>query len=439
MLGDEPSSFDPPRLGYVLESLKLRNVGPTDRMTIEFGDRLNVITGDNGLGKSFLLDVAWWALTRSWAAAPALPNEGAEREACLSYSIDGRGAPIERDIGFDVERRGWFHGPGRPPIPGFIVYARVDGSFSVMDPARNDPPEDADEGPPTYRRRPTAFSFAPGEVWSGLKGTEVTLCNGLIADWRVWQLEESLEFEALTNALAVLSPEPDERLKPGQPRRIDLLDSRDIPTLRMPYGEVPVTHASAGVRRILALAYLLVWAWHEHRAASKLLGEPPSDRVTLLIDEVEAHLHPRWQRVILPAILDALKGLGAPADSQIIAVTHSPLVLASLEGRWEDQHDRLFTLDLVASENAPHVQLEPVEWRPRGDVNRWLTSEIFGLEQARSREGEQIIQQAREIMMRQPGESTVELGKLAAQLARYVPETDPLLARLDLMATTDDE
>ncbi|WP_218969708.1 hypothetical protein, partial [Candidatus Synechococcus spongiarum] len=28
--------------------------------------RLNLSIGDNGLGKSFLLDVAWWALTRKW-------------------------------------------------------------------------------------------------------------------------------------------------------------------------------------------------------------------------------------------------------------------------------------------------------------------------------------------------------------------------------------
>lgn len=422
----------------MLKSLELRDVGPTDRMTIELGDRLNVITGDNGLGKSFLLEVAWWALTRSWATSPALPNEGVERQACLSYRIDSRDTTIEQDVRFDVKRRSWLASPGSPPIPGFIVYARVDGSFSVMDPARNDPPEDASEDLPSYRRRPPAFSFDPDEVWSGLKQDEVTLCNGLIADWRLWQLEGSREFNALTNALAVLSPDPNERLEPGQPRRIDLLDSRDIPTLRMPYGEVPVTHVSAGVRRILALAYLLVWAWHEHRAASELLGEPPSDRLTLLIDEVEAHLHPRWQRVILPAILDALIGLGAPIDSQVIAVTHSPLVLASLEGRWEAQHDRLFTLDLAVAKGTPRVQLQPMEWRPRGDVNRWLTSEIFGLEQARSREGEAVILQAREAL-RQPGESAVELGRLAAQLARHVPETDPLLARLDVMASSGEK
>jgi hypothetical protein len=62
--------------------------------------------------------------------------------------------------------------------------------------------------------------------------------------------------------------------------------------------------------------------------------------------------------VILPALLKALEGLGASAESQVISTTHSPLVPASLEGLWEDEHDRLFKLDLVDSNNdAPHVEL----------------------------------------------------------------------------------
>lgn len=351
----------------MLRSLDLRNVGPSDQLTIEFGDRLNVITGDSGLGKSFLLDVAWWALTRSWAASQALPNRGAEREASLRYRIDGKVEPVEAEIDFNVQRQGWFHGSVRPPVGGLVVYARVDGSFAVMDPARNEPPDDDGAGAPASRRRPAAFFFNPDEVWGGLAQDGKRLCNGLIADWRVWQLQNCDEFKALENMLSVLSPEPGEPLEAGEPRRIDLLDPRDIPTLRMPYGEVPVTLLSAGVRRVLALSYLLVWAWHEHRAASELRAEPPSGRATLLVDDVEAHLDSRWQRAILPAVLKALEGLGASAESQVIATTHSPMVIASLEGLWEDDRDRLFKLDLVSSNNgAPHVKLTQEEWRARG-------------------------------------------------------------------------
>jgi recombinational DNA repair ATPase RecF len=47
----------------MLKELHLKGVGPAPKFDIEFGDRLNILTGDNGLGKSFIVDVAWFALT----------------------------------------------------------------------------------------------------------------------------------------------------------------------------------------------------------------------------------------------------------------------------------------------------------------------------------------------------------------------------------------
>ncbi len=43
----------------MLKELHLRNVGPAEALDVEFAERLNVFTGDNGLGKTFLLDMAW--------------------------------------------------------------------------------------------------------------------------------------------------------------------------------------------------------------------------------------------------------------------------------------------------------------------------------------------------------------------------------------------
>ena len=45
----------------------------------------------------------------------------------------------------------------------------------------------------------------------------------------------------------------------------------------------------------------------------------------LLIDEVENHLHPTWQRRVIPALLEHFPGL------QIFATTHSPFVVAGLK------------------------------------------------------------------------------------------------------------
>lgn len=43
--------------------------------------RLNIITGDNGLGKTFLMDCAWWALTNTWTGNEARPKyaEGSKK------------------------------------------------------------------------------------------------------------------------------------------------------------------------------------------------------------------------------------------------------------------------------------------------------------------------------------------------------------------------
>ena len=48
-------------------------------------------------------------------------------------------------------------------------------------------------------------------------------------------------------------------------------------------------------------------------------------RAILLIDEIENHLHPTWQRRVIPALLEHFPGL------QIFATTHSPFVVAGRE------------------------------------------------------------------------------------------------------------
>ena len=81
----------------VLHHLQLRNVGPTPQLELALAPRLNLITGDNGLGKSFLLDAAWYCLTRCWpqeinpkliSGAMALPRLRGET-AELAFRVDG--------------------------------------------------------------------------------------------------------------------------------------------------------------------------------------------------------------------------------------------------------------------------------------------------------------------------------------------------------------
>jgi hypothetical protein len=123
----------------MLERLEFKNIGPSPSMTLEFGERLNLLTGDNGLGKTFVLDAAWWALTRTWAEGRMLqPDPQAEGEPEIDYDVRGvMGKTTHAECGFDFEHYEWKGKPGRPSIPGLVVYARIDGGFSIWDPARN--------------------------------------------------------------------------------------------------------------------------------------------------------------------------------------------------------------------------------------------------------------------------------------------------------------
>jgi hypothetical protein len=404
----------------MLKSLHLKNVGLAPDLRVEWAERINLIAGDNGLGKSFLLDLAWWSLTRTWAGQVALPAM-TSRKPTIEYVVKGAArtaAPVVST--FRREDQSWPLKQARPTMPGIVIYIRIDGGFSVWDPARNYWRDDPG--------RPAAYHFKADEVWDGLDLNDTRVCEGLERDWVNWQEGRKPQFQVLETVLRMLSPQG-EPLRAGEPQRTFIGEGRDRPTLLVGNQTVPLALASAGVRRVLALAYFLVWAWHEHRAAAKLLAKAPENRFVLLFDEPETHLHPRWQRTVLPSLLqaiDVMRGAGG-REPQLLVATHAPLVAASLEPLFDSDKDDLIHLSL----SAGHVHVAQGAWTTQGDATCWLVSETFGLQQARSVESEQAIEAA-EAFMR--GESSLPQGlrtkrEIHAALQRLLPPSDPFWPR----------
>ncbi len=402
----------------MLESIHLKDVGPAREMTMNLASRLNLVTGDNGLGKSFLLDVAWWALTRTWARHPVIPTM---KGASISYSYTKKTPkPYTYTSKYDPAAERWSVNQGRPAIPGLILYAQVDGGFSVWDPARNYWTEDAPN-------RPNAYLFSASEVWGGNQ-----FCEGLIRDWGSWQRERSRPFDLLSKVLGALSPSGDEKLEAGELRKLTVSDPLRYPTLRMSYGEdVAVIHASAGMRRIIALAYLLIWTWEEHLASAKVRSEPPAREVIFLIDEIEAHLHPQWQRRIVPALLQVMDILTGQHGShvQLLAVTHSPLVMASVEPVFDADKDVWFDLDLDRTSKPSSVTLMPQTYVRHGEVGNWLTSEAFDLQEPRSIEGERAVKDALALMDQEAASGAAVAAADKALREAGLPDIDPLWVR----------
>ncbi|MCC6555490.1 MAG: AAA family ATPase [Polyangiaceae bacterium] len=414
----------------MLRSLRLKDVGPAARLELELGERLNVLTGDNGLGKSFMLDVAWWALTRTWIDRPVLPQPGKEESARIVAESE---CPVPQwylqgaweqtagtykqglDSGFNRVVQQWQDEP-RPDSSGWIIhpsstlavpswiafsvpvlYIRTNGSFSLWDPARSHTLLPDHTKPRIISAAPYHFSER-ALWWDGLEHDGKKVCNGLLQDWVTWQLEaadsdETHPFHLLCRVLDRLS-HPEEKMRPGKPVQPYIDDVRKIPTIELPYETLPIVHASSGMKRILGLSYLIAWAWTEHVRASRLIGWSPSSQMVMLMEEPETHLHAKWQRHIVPALLDVLTHLAPGMRPQVLLTTHAPLVLASIEPHFLASKDKLFLFELRDRE----VTLRELPWAKRGDAIGWLTSPVFGLEQARSIEAERAIEAAEALM-----------------------------------------
>ncbi|MEM9461420.1 MAG: AAA family ATPase [Myxococcota bacterium] len=407
----------------MLRTLALHNVGPAADLNLDpVAPRLNLLTGDNGLGKSFLLEAAWWALTRTWHETPAVPSAP---DATIVHHFDEQEDLSVSTSEWSPEGQYWKRKSERPSNPGLVMYARVDGSFSVWDPARNYRLYARADG--GEAESPAAYQFTPTDVLESLKrrvlvaGQErtETLCLGLIDEWREWQRAGDPRFDLLKRLLATLGPD-DQPLEPGELFRPTLDDVREQPTIRMPYGQdIPITYAPAGVKRMCKLAYLLAWAMSEHETESARRGISASRQVIVLVDEIETHLHPRWQRTVLPSLLEAIQGW-REMEFQAIVTTHSPLVLTSVEPLFDPKLDALWKLDLVDGA----VRIERDAWHKRGDALMWLESDVFDETAPYSREAEAAIKDAAALMSRDDA-SEAQADQLRTRLRQFLADTDP--------------
>jgi hypothetical protein len=185
--------------------------------------------------------------------------------------------------------------------------------------------------------------------------------------------------------------------------------------------KVPTIAMSDGYRSVLALAGDLVWRLIQSFPKS---DNPLQEEGVVLIDELDIHLHPRWQRYIAGWLREQFPKL------QFFVATHSPFVAA---GAGTDA----LTLRLTLEEGA--TQWEKVETPAALSVDRILQSEAFGQLSPYSPETEQLIERYDALARkgsRRSREDAQEFEQLQAfmQRARPIggpPEPGSLDAKLD--------
>src|SRR2546429_8385076 len=114
----------------MLKELKMKSVGPGPLFHARLAPGLNVLTGDNGLGKSFFLDVAWWAMTGTWSSSPAqpLPEEPGTPSITATFQT-GKSAAVRLGSRYDFDKQEWLRPRQHLLSSSLMIYARIDGGF----------------------------------------------------------------------------------------------------------------------------------------------------------------------------------------------------------------------------------------------------------------------------------------------------------------------
>lgn len=150
--------------------------------------------------------------------------------------------------------------------------------------------------------------------------------------------------------------------------------------IQTPSGKIRLADLSLGYKTMLAWTVDLAvhMLWHNKESDAPL--EEPS---VVIIDEIDLHLHPQWQRIVRDTLTKHFP------NTQFICTAHSPIMAQSAE------NENLAVIKRVGSdvfiENDPDIVKG---WR----IGQILTSELFDIGSERAPEIEGFVNERRQLL-----------------------------------------
>jgi predicted ATPase len=289
----------------------------------QLSDRFTVIAGINGRGKSSLLDGLALLLARLLRALTlsagnqrtilASDVHAGMEEASLAMQVNCAGIPVRYDVVFRPSSR-------RVRARGLPNAVRGQIRANYGDPARED-----DQAPVAvyfttdragYRLPRTLPSDLPtGQrlAHHGALSNRMVDYRDFMARYRLWAAEQnSAELSAFNRVLGTFLDGFAEVAVEERPLRL---------TVKKAGARLSLQQLSDGERAFIAVLGDLV---RRLALANPELANPLEGHGVVLIDELELHLHPRWQREVVEKLRTSFPNI------QFIATTHSPFIIQSL-------------------------------------------------------------------------------------------------------------
>lgn len=429
-----------------VESLSLENIKCFDRQDVTFAQRRTprskaepypwiTMLGENGTGKSTLLQSLALLLAGPEAAKELLPRPAGWAREPMEFGKIGavlHGGTVDMDLPYVLGES--------PPSKRYPLSYIVTGSRPVkLDRETYTEPVIVEEKSKALSwLRANAFSanwsgwFAAGYgPFRRLSRTNSLLVPSLTLDpptrasnfatmfdenrglntFEQWMLYLDYRTarsprDARVKEMRAMGEAAINRLLPENTRIVGVSESGQI-QFEVNGRRVPSADLSDGYSSVVALAGDLIWRLLQVYPA---LGDLAHISGVVLIDEIDIHLHPSWQRQIAPWLRSVFPRL------QFIVATHSPLIAI---GAGEDA----CTLRLEMVEGATRVtQLEDLS---AFDADRALRSPAFGLESTHSPDTEAKIARYHELRQRNGSLDDTERQELA-QLEQFMAQAQPI-------------
>jgi len=383
--------------GVYFLSLSLENVrcfGTKQKLDLSDGSGRpapwTVILGDNGTGKTTLLQVLADGYTFSINGARSLPRIGSSHskiELChaVHKTLENKQGDFKQ-LAYQMELG----------VDGLISISNFDDSLCKI----------------------KIFAYSAGRRKHSsdlLKGSGVKK-RFFEQDELINAEEWLLQTDYIANKASEIQGDYKERLKIIKDVLINLLpDVKDIrisdPSenapnprveFRMPDGWLLYPQLSLGYQTMIAwMVDLVAQLFKDYSNSPNPIAEP----AVVLIDEIDLHLHPKWQRTIMSYLSERF------VNTQFIVTAHSPLIVQAAENanivvlKREGEGDGVVI----------HRQDQDVHgWR----IDQLLTSDLFELKSARSPHYESLLEQRRQILSKAKlgEEDKMQLKTLEAEI-----------------------
>ncbi len=388
-----------------LKRLVLDNIGPFDHLELDLNSGWNAFLGDNGVGKSNILRAI--ALAICGRDAQAYGNrliKSDKPEGTILLETD-RGTIYKTRICRGTTEAEVISEPVRPlEVEGWLAMGFPPSRLLTWD-----RPKSLEA---RVERRPSPEDLLP--IVKSVADPRIDKLKQWLVNLDYWikdakeKKQEFQQYERLReeffNVIGKLAIGTKLKYLEIDPRTYEVqIETND--------GVVPLESISQGTASLIGWVGILLQRLYETTPSSV----PPLERYALvLIDEIDAHMHPSWQR----SIVDTLKEVFP--NVQFLATTHSPLIVAGLE------KSEIYTVRRQTETGGPRIVAE----RPQSDPQGWyadmvLTSDLFKLESTLPPKIAQAVKRYTELAARNhegldPQEEQ-EMSKLALQLDVRMP------------------